>query len=277
MPSLKLGLIGDNIGPSRAPLLHRLAGRQAGMDVTYDLLVPATEGLSFPDLFQRCQDSGYRGLNVTLPYKETATRLVRIDDPLTKALGAINTVLFEPNGRVGHNTDHTGFVAAYQAKFGAAAPGVVCQIGAGGVGKAVAFGLAALDVAALRLVETDVDKAEALADALRQARPGLQVSVGSNAAEAAQGADGLINCTPLGMTGYGGAPLPAVAMAGARWAFDAVYTPVETTFLADAAANGLETLSGYELFFFQGVDAWRRFSGLELDQARLRRDLADAA
>ena len=63
-------------------------------------------------------------------------------------------------------------------------------------------------------------------------------------------------------------------MQGAEWAFDAVYTPRDTTFLADAAAAGLQVISGYELFFRQGVDAWALFGGTPLDLDRLRRDLA---
>ena len=63
-------------------------------------------------------------------------------------------------------------------------------------------------------------------------------------------------------------------MAGAEWVFDAVYTPVDTPFLRDAGAAGLDVISGYELFVGQGVDAWAIFTGLPLDEARLRDDLA---
>ena len=92
--------------------------------------------------------------------------------------------------------------------------------------------------------------------------------------EGAAGASGLVNCTPVGMVGYDGTPLPRSLMAGASWAFDAVYTPVDTRFLQDAAAGGLTCISGYELFFYQGVDAWRIFSGRPVDEARLRAALA---
>ena len=62
-------------------------------------------------------------------------------------------------------------------------------------------------------------------------------------------------------------------MTGALWAFDAVYTPVDTQFLNDAAAQGLQIISGYELFIGQGVDAWRLFTDLPLNDDRLRADL----
>ncbi len=272
---LKLGLIGDNIAPSRAPYLHRLAGRMTGFNVQYDLLVPANLGLDFIGAFNRCAATGYRGINVTLPYKERVAAVVRIDDPLIHRLGAINTVLFAEAEPIGRNTDYSGFAAAYRATRGAAAPGTVCQIGAGGVGKAIAFALLGLGVASLRLVEQDLAKAAALAEALRLAAPHVEIAVTDDARAGADGAAGLINCTPVGMVGYGGTPLAAASMAGAEWAFDAVYTPRDTQFLADAAAAGLTVISGYELFFFQGVHAWELFSGRPVDTADLRRALAE--
>jgi shikimate dehydrogenase len=148
------------------------------------------------------------------------------------------------------------------------------MIGAGGVGKAVAFGLIALGVTELRIAERDLAKADDLAVALRAAAPLLVVTTGLDAATLATGAAGVINCTPVGMVGYDGIPLPPAAMAGAEWAFDAVYTPIDTEFLQAAAAHSLTIISGYELFIGQGVDAWRIFTGLPLDAARLRRDLA---
>ncbi len=266
---IKLGLIGDNIAASQSPKLHRLAGRQNGRVVTYDSLIPKAEGMAFDAIFVRCAQTGYRGVNVTYPYKEQVVAAVQIDDPLVRAIGAVNTVVFGGSGPRGFNTDYSGFVAAYRGVRGTKAPGAVCMIGAGGVGRAVAFGLLALGVTDLRIVDRDAAKAEALATALRAA--GLTgVTTGADAAAAARGAAGLINCTPIGMVGYDGTPLPAAAMAGAAWAFDAVYTPVDTQFLQDAARARLDVISGYELFFGQGVDAWAIFTGLPLDHSALR-------
>ena len=71
-----------------------------------------------------------------------ATGYVTIADPLVRAIGAVNTVVFAEDGPQGFNTDYSGFMAAYRAVFGDKPPGTVCLIGTGGVGKAVAFGLA---------------------------------------------------------------------------------------------------------------------------------------
>lgn len=274
--SLKLGLIGDNIAQSRAPLLHRLAGAQNGVAVRYDRLVPGALGQSFEEVLAACRSGGYRGLNITYPYKERVTAGLVIEDPLVRAMGAVNTVIFGPGGPRGFNTDHSGFIAAYRGLRGAAPTGPVLMIGSGGVGRAVGFGLAALGTRELRLVDRDTGKAHALAEALRGAAPDMAVQVLEDAAAGARGAEGLINCTPLGMVGHDGTPLPRDAMAGAGWAFDAIYTPRETQFLRDAGAQGLAILPGWELFFHQGVHAWALFSGLPLDETALRAALAEA-
>ena len=277
METIRLGLIGDNIAASRAPRLHGAAGRMRGVEITYDLLVPAELGVGFDELFERCAAADYRGINITHPYKERAAERVEIESPLVRAMGAVNTILFEPAGARGFNTDHSGFLAAWRARFEPARPGIVCQVGAGGVGKAVAFGLAELGAEAVRLVDLDRARAERLAAALREVRPGIEVEVLASLEESASGAHGIVNCSPVGMVGHEGTPVPRGLMRGAAWAFDAVYTPVDTRFLADAQATGLDTLSGYELFFEQGMDCTEIFLGAPVDRTRLRQALANPA
>jgi shikimate dehydrogenase len=274
-PDLKLGLIGDNIARSRSPLLHRLVGQQNGMVVQYDRLIPRDMGEDFDTVFDHCAERGYRGINVTYPYKELAAKKVMVEDPLVRAIGAVNTVLFDADGPKGQNTDYSGFISAYQGVRQGPA-GICCLIGAGGVGRALAFGLLALEAEEIRLVDRDQAKAEALAEDLRAMGKATRIVTYDDAETAAQGAQGLLNGTPVGMVGYGGTPLAAEAMAGAEWVFDAVYTPVDTQFLTDAEAAGAVIISGYELFFWQGVHAWAHFTdGKPLDQAALRQSLLD--
>ena len=274
--ALKLGLIGDNIAASKAPLLHGLAGRLAGLAVSYERLVPRDLGIDFDGIFERCAADGFRGINVTYPYKERAARRVRTDDPLVGTMGAVNTVIFEPSGPVGFNTDYSGFGAAYRQARGASRAGRVCMVGAGGVGKAVAFALLGLGLDGLWIIDLDPAKAEDLHARLRSAAPGLPVTLAEAAEALPPNLDGVINCTPVGMVGHAGTPLSKERMRGASWAFDAIYTPLETRFLKDAAAEGLETIGGYELFFHQGVDAWRLFADRAVDPARLRSLLSEA-
>jgi shikimate dehydrogenase len=274
---VRLGLIGDNIARSQSPMLHELAGRLTGISVAYERLVPRDLGQDFEAVFARAKAAGYRGLNITYPYKERVVNLVHIPDGRVAALGAVNTVVFAEGGPEGHNTDWSGFMAGYRRTFGDRAPGPVCMVGAGGVGKAVAYGLVALGLTDLRLVERDLPKAEALAASLRAAGPGLTVTVTGHTADGAKGASGLINCTPVGMVGYDGTPLPRDLMTGAEWGFDAVYTPVDTQFLRDAEAEGLKIMSGWELYFYQGLHAYEIFHGRPIAEDVLRRVLRAAA
>jgi shikimate dehydrogenase len=269
---LLLGLIGDAIGRSQSPRLHVAAGRQAMLTVRYDRLIPALMGQAFETVFANVRSAGYRGVNITYPYKERVTSLVRLDDPVLRAIGAVNTVTFEADGPLGHNTDYTGFKSAFRGAFGQANPGVVLVVGTGGVGRAIAFGLADLGAEALILLDTDNSKADALARDLRRAFPALGLATDCGAD---QRLDGVVNATPVGMDGKPGNPVPDWAIGTASWAFDAVYTPRNTEFLTAAAAHGLGVLSGWELFFHQGLDAWTIFSGHRADVAELRAELTD--
>lgn len=272
--TIRLGLIGDNIAASQSPRLHEIAGRLCGLDVTYERLVPPQRNQTFEEVFAFCGAEGFAGINVTYPYKERVVAMLDVADPAIRQIAACNTVLFGTGTPRGFNTDFTGFVLGFRTAFGTdAAPGRVAMIGAGGVGKAVAFGLVELGCRHLNLFDRDQARAEGLAAAVRQAAPGLIVEVASSAEDAVEGADGLINCTPVGMVGYAGSAVPKNGLARARWAFDAVYTPVDTEFLLAAKAAGLSIMSGYELFFFQGVDAFRLFTGRDVDQAALRQAL----
>jgi shikimate dehydrogenase len=269
----RLGLIGDNIKRSKSPMLHRLAGQLCGLDVTYEPLIPADMGLDFDAVFDQCRESGFRGINITYPYKERVFPALNVPDPRVRAIAACNTVIFDADGPSGTNTDYTGFVAAFRESLPGMTPGTVAMAGAGGVGKAVAFALAELKATALHIFDTDAVRAEALANALRANAPGMTVSVCPTIEDATEGADGIVNCTPLGMTGIPGTAVPSALMPKAGWAFDAVYTPVDTQFLLDAQKRGLATISGYELFFHQGVDAFHAFTGARVDTKELRHAL----
>jgi shikimate dehydrogenase len=274
---IRLGLIGDNIARSRSPDLHRLAGRICGLDIRYELLVPGERGGDFDTVFENCRAGGMRGVNVTYPYKEAVFARVRIDDAATRRIGSINTVVFEPDGARGYNTDHSGFRAAFREAFAEMAPGRVALVGAGGVGKAVAFALAELGAERLEIADIDTARAAALAAAISAAFGGaITVTHTENARRILPGADGVVNCTPLGMPGHSGSAVPLDLLGSQGWAFESVYTPVDTPFKIASQRAGLKVLSGYELFFHQGVDAFCIFTGrAPSDLVELRRRLAE--
>lgn len=260
----RLGLIGGNITASRSPVLHTVCAVSVGGNASYDLLIPAERGRSFAQLLADCAALGFDGVNVTYPHKEEAAALVPAGDPMVTAMGSANTIRFSPDGPLAFNTDCSGFVAAFRARWGERTPGRVLVIGTGGVGRAVVFGLATLGAAEIVLHDTDLSKVVSLAQAVRDKfRLPVRAAAPGQLADLS-GFDGVINCTPLGMVGREGSPLPAQAIGTPAWAFDAVYTPENTVFRAQVSRMGAAFLSGYELYFHQGIQAFEIFTGKKI-------------
>lgn len=273
-PVMRLGLVGENIEGSLSPRLHEFAGKLCGLDIRYERLVPSVLEMDFDVLLARCSADGFRGLNITYPYKERVIGHVDVEDQVAGWIRACNTVVFEQAHARGFNTDYSGFIRAFRNSFGTISPGIVAVVGAGGVGKAVSIALGTLGAAAVRIFDADRKKASALASALTTYFATLDVSVVSEISDAIPGSDGIVNCTPVGMHGRPGSAIPQLLIGGQSWAFDAVYIPAETQFLKDARAAGIAAMSGFELFFFQGIDAFAVFTGLDLDETTFRPQFA---
>lgn len=272
---IRLGLIGDNIRESRAWQLHQRAGELCGLKVVYENLIPAELGLDFDGVFDHCVAGGYRAINITHPYKETVMRRLATASDAARKIGAANVVAFDDSGPAGYNTDASGFEAAFRAGFPGEAPGVVALIGAGGAGRAVGYALLMLGASDLRVFDIDEAKAAGLVAALDAVGSQTRIIHCRTLEAAVDGADGLVNCTPIGMNGYPGTPIPPAHISGKRWAFDAIYTPEETEFLQAARAAGLPVMTGFELFFFQGVDGFAIFTGRDVPPVPLRQALRE--
>jgi shikimate dehydrogenase len=89
-------------------------------------------------------------------------------------------------------------------------------------------------------------------------------------------AAGVVNATQVGMRGFPGNPVPVAALKAAHWAADVIYTPLQTEFLAAAAAKGARTLNGSGMCVHQAVEVFRQLTGVTADPARLRRAFATA-
>lgn len=259
-----LGLIGAKIGRSISPAMHEAAGAALGLDVRYHLIDSAELGFAAADL-PRILDGvralGFAGTNVTHPFKEAVVPLLDSVEGAARLVGAANTVVAQDGKLVGHNTDHSGFLAAWRRVFGPRRPGCVALIGAGGVGRAMAFGLLALGANELRVVDLDQARADGLAAALTAAYPKARVTAGTSAATALAGAVGVVNATPVGTYACPGMSVPEPALASAAWAADAIYTPLETGFIVAARRAGLDVLTGQELAIGQAIDAFTLFFG----------------
>jgi len=262
-----LGLIGSPIKSSASPAMHEAAARAAGLDGFYHLIdVPdaGPDGLRL--MLEGVRRLGFSGVNITFPYKEAVLPLLDSLSPDAAAIGAVNTVVSAAGRLTGHNTDSTGFERALIATIPDAASSPVALIGAGGVGKAIAFALARLKVPEIRIVERDAAKAQALhaslpADANARIVPSVD--------EAIDGVGGVVNGTPVGMLPNRDTPVPPALLHAGLWVADAVYTPLWTPLLVDARQLGCRVMTGRELAIFQGVEAFRLFTGFEVPPASM--------
>ncbi|WP_111497552.1 shikimate dehydrogenase family protein [Marinobacter bohaiensis] len=260
----KLGLIGQSIAQSRSPALHEMLGEIHGLPVSYVLHEPED---SSPEAFratlQQLRDQGYRGTNVTFPYKQLAVAEVDTIKPSVERVGSTNTLALGERV-VAYNTDYTGFIRGYRRRNGERAAGRVVLVGAGGVGRAVAFALFEVGATEVLISDLNRDSANSLAVALNASGCTSRVLEPIEVEDAVRGADGLVNCTPVGHYKSPGMPVPADWIGSQQWVFDAVYTPIDTEFLQTAHARGLSIVSGFDLFIFQGIDAFEIFTGIEV-------------
>ncbi|GGC01348.1 shikimate dehydrogenase [Marinobacterium zhoushanense] len=265
---IKLGLIGRSIAKSSSPSLHKLLGELTGYAIDYRLHEPKDNSpAAFAETLQQLRAEGYRGCNVTYPFKQVALDLVSQTRPEAELVGSTNTLLLS-DGVLAANTDYTGFIRGYRSRLGDLPAGTVLLIGAGGVGRAVAFGLFEVGASEVIVFDRNAAAAQSLADAINAAGFSADVVGAGALADAARLADGLVNCTPVGHYKTPGNPLPPELFGGQKWAFDAVYTPLDTEFLTEAHRHGLALMSGFDLFIYQGIDAFEIFMDLKVNATR---------
>ncbi|NLV00270.1 shikimate dehydrogenase [Marinomonas sp. UCMA 3892] len=271
---LHIGLIGQAIAASRSPSLHMMLGELKQLPVDYQLQVPEDDTAeSFNAKLAEIRALGFVGTNVTFPYKQIAIDSADEVNDAVKKVGASNTLLLKDGKVCAFNTDYTGFIRGYKGRVGHSLAGnvpagKVLMIGAGGVGRAIGFAL--FEVGATEVLVTDLSErsAQSLVDAINEAGYKARVVAKEDIAEAAAEVDGLVNCTPVGHLKSPGMPLAAELIQGQKWAFDAVYTPMDTEFLVEANKKGLQIVSGFDLFFYQGIDAFEIFTGQEITDVK---------
>lgn len=272
--SILLGLIGAGIQASLTPALHQAEGDAQGLRLLYRIIDLDTLGLdaaALPDLLVAARRLGFTGLNVTYPCKQAIVPLLDALSPDAAALGAVNTVVLRDGRAVGHNTDISGFRAAFARGLPDAALGSVVQLGAGGAGAAVAHALLGMGVGRLALSDREPDRADALAEALNARFGAGRARPASDLAAAMAVADGLVHCTPTGMAKFPGLPLPEPLLRPALWLAEIVYVPLETALLRTARALGCRTLDGGGMAVFQAAHAFGLFTGRQPDTHRMLR------
>jgi shikimate dehydrogenase len=273
-----VGLIGRNIQGSLSPPLFADGFAAAGIDGYYHLIdVDRLPGRRLPQLLDAIKAAGFAGANITYPFKQDIIPLLDAVDAEAAQVGAINTVAIAADGRTtGYNFDRRGWRNSFADTLGpkSAEGKTVMLIGAGGAGRAVAFALMDLGVAAVVLHDLDGSRANALRADVSRHYGAARCRVSADLERDIAAADGIVNATQTGMTGFPGNPVPVSAIKATHWAADVIYTPVETEFLKAAAAKGAHTLNGGGMCVHQAVEAFRLFTGAEADVARMHRAFA---
>jgi shikimate dehydrogenase len=276
-PAFLAGLIGAGIQASRTPALHEREGAEQGLRLVYRLIDLDTLGVgaqALPELLTAAERMGFAGLNITYPCKQAVLPLLHDLSPDAQALGAVNTVVLRDGRRIGHNTDCSGFAEGFRRGLPGVARARVVQLGAGGAGAAVAHALLNEGVGRLSIRDIDAARAQALAAAL-QARFGAgRAESCADLPAAMAAADGLVNCTPVGMAKLPGLPLPAGLLRADLWVAEIVYFPIETALLRAARGLGCRTLDGGGMAVFQAVGAFALFTGIAPDAERMLRHFA---
>jgi shikimate dehydrogenase len=275
-----IGLIGANIMKSLAPALHIDAFAAAGITGHYHLMdVDQLPGRTLESLLNAVKTAGFLGVNITFPFKQAVMPLLDELSPEARQTGAVNTVTISRDGlTTGYNTDRSGFRLNFEDGLGhASAEGkTAVLVGAGGAGSAVAFALMDLGLRTLVVHDTDPARAASLAEDVRRHFGAERCRVSERLSDEIVAADGVANATPIGMTGFPGNPVPVDALRIEHWVADVIYTPIETELIRTAAGKGAQVLTGGGMCVYQGVDAFRLFTGITPDVARMHRTFAAA-
>ncbi|OJW72889.1 MAG: shikimate dehydrogenase [Sphingomonadales bacterium 63-6] len=268
-------VIGDPIAQSKSPAIHGYWIEQLGLDADYRAVHVTSSGLE-DYLKSRREDPQWRGCNVTMPHKQAVIPLLDRLDPLATRIGAVNTIVREPDGSLsGYNTDAGGFleplrpVLAKEHLFRMAR-----VLGTGGAARAIIAALAQEHVVIV-LAGRDPEKARALLDEL-DPKGEHHVAPLAHFAEPtdfefddrAGCFDLVVNASPLGMAGQPPLEFDFSHVPPGSIIYDIVTHPVETPLLKAASAAGYRTVDGLSMLIGQAAEAFERFFG----QAPLRDD-----
>ena len=211
---------------------------------------------------------GFAGLNLTVPHKLPALKLMDALDKSAKKWGAVNTIRFESAGvggrskvrAVGFNTDADAIAAALREDLKLELRGArVLLLGAGGAGRTAALKLAAEKVAELFLVNRTSARARTVASELKRLFPSTRVTLGYPTSDV----DLLINATSLGLKSGDASPVDGkqFALKQARTVYDMIYRPAETPLLKAARKAGCRAANGLGMLLHQGAKAFEIWTG----------------
>ncbi|KAH1259376.1 Bifunctional 3-dehydroquinate dehydratase/shikimate dehydrogenase, chloroplastic [Glycine max] len=271
------GLISKPVSHSRGPILHNPSFK----DVNYNGIYVPMFVDDLKKFFSTYPSPDFSGFSVGIPYKEEVLRFCDEVHPLAQSIGAVNTIIRRPrDGKlVGYNTDCEAAITAIEdaliehgcndgeASLGSPLAGrLFVLVGAGGAGKALAFGAKSRG-ARLVIFDIDFDRAKSLACAVFGEAQPFKELVNFQPEKGAI----LANATPVGMhPNTDRIPVAEATLEDYRLVFDAVYTPRRTRLLNEADAAGAITVAGVEMFLRQAIGQFNLFTGLEAPEEFMR-------
>jgi len=272
------GLFGDPVAHSKSPAMHNAAFRALGLPYIYlKFRVPVGQ---LRDALERAGMLGFRGLNLTIPLKRDALKMMDTLTPQARKIGAVNTVTFSSKGMEGHNTDGDGFIRSLREELGFAPAGRrVVVVGAGGASRAVTFGLAQAGIKGLVVLDSDPKRSSSLAADLRRVTglqaEGIPSDNKTRWDDLIGGADLLVNATPIGMHDPE-CPLPLSVLRRGLSVVDLIYNPPATRLIKEARRRGLRAINGSGMLILQGALSFERWTGRRAPVAVMRQALISA-
>ncbi len=252
-------MLGWPVAHSRSPAIQNAALAAAGLGAWRYQLLPVAPPL-LEEVIAALPDAGFRGVNVTIPHKSAALALSTAPTERARAIGAANTLRFEPDGELlADNTDAPALQAALPFPI---AGRTALVLGAGGSARAAVWALLDAGAGEVRIWNRTAERAL-----------GLSRELGGTPDTLAAPADVLINCTAVGLDGsssLAGLPLTEDALAGFGCIVDLVYAPGGTALVRAARARGVPAVDGLELLIGQGALSFEIFTGRAASTAVMR-------
>jgi shikimate dehydrogenase len=258
----RFAVLGHPVSHSKSPQIHAAFAKAAGIDLSYERVEAPLDG--FAVTVSRLVADGFRGANVTLPFKVEAFRLSTVRSQRAEQAESVNTLEFSAAGIEGDTTDGIGLVRDIEGRCGRSIAGLrVLLVGAGGAARGAAGPL--LDAGPARLAIANRTLARAL-DIVQLFSEASHVSALTLGELPQHQFDLVINATSASLSDA--LPLvPPSAFAPGALAYDMVYGRGQTPFLQLAAASGAETSDGLGMLVEQAAEAFHRWHGVRPDTA----------
>lgn len=257
----KAGVMGWPVAHSLSPALHEFWLKQYGIAGSYEALPVPPDKLA--EALRMLKMRGFAGCNLTIPHKEAALPLMTRLDEAARRIGAVNTVVVDPDGMLsGSNTDGFGFIENLRAAVPdfnpRRSPAVV--LGAGGAARAILCALIDAGAPEIRLVNRSPERARTLANSLDGP---IRIGSWEQRAGLLAGAGLLVNATSLGMTGQQSLDIALENLPTTAMVNDIVYAPVETPLLRQARMRGLHAVDGLGMLLHQARPGFKAWFGIE--------------